>query len=352
MKTKDQLVIKITAFLGIFCFLFSYFSTIFNPYSHRDVPMIARFDSFYDQPENSIDVLYLGASSLYMGIIPLDIWEKHGFTGFVRATAIQAPVVSYYYLVETLKYQSPNVVVIETNSIFNKYQVDEEESSLRRSIDPMRFSNEKLQLIVEVTSKSERQTIASYIFPLLRYHSRWDELTRNNFEKSANEIIDPNKGYYGLYFNTSSVNFPQDFMQPADKAKNLSKDSLNYYEKMIQLCQENNIQVVLITMPRTNWDYPMHLGIQQLADKYNLQYVDYCLDENMEIIDLDTNTDFADDIHLNTLGAKKVSHHLGGFLQDMYHLADKRNDPAYQQWNIDLLAFKDIFTEGAASVAE
>ncbi len=349
MKSKYQLVIKITAFLGIFCLLFSYFTKTLIPKDGAFATTQENNMAFNDQPENSIDVLFLGASTFFQGISPLFMWEDYGFSGYVRAISGQAPAVSYYYLVESLKYQKPAVVVIDTTSLFADYDVDEKEGKLRIAIDPMNLSAEKLELVMDVVSRSERQTVISYLFPLLRYHSRWDDLDKLDFTNDVKKVSYPYKGFSGIRIETGDLEFPEDYMQPTDTVTPFSKDSLNYFEKMIRLCQENDIGVVIVTLPRVNWDYSRHLAVKQLADTYNIQDIDYCLDELLDATDIHTTTDFWDELHLNILGAQKVSHHLGAYLQETFDLNDKRNDPAYQQWNIDLQTFKNDIARAIAA---
>ena len=109
----------------------------------------------------------------------------------------QAPAVSYYYLVEALKYQKPAVVVIDTSRIlFEDYDVDKKEGKLRTAIDPMKLSTSKLSLIWDVVSLSEEQTISSYLMPFLRYHSRWDELKEIDFQPTIMDNLNPYKGFF------------------------------------------------------------------------------------------------------------------------------------------------------------
>ena len=57
-------------------------------------------------------MLYVGSSPLLRGVSPMVMWQEHGFTGYVRASALQAPSVSYGLLAESLKYQNPKLVVL------------------------------------------------------------------------------------------------------------------------------------------------------------------------------------------------------------------------------------------------
>lgn len=68
--------------------------------------------------------------------------------------------------------------------------------------------------------------------------------------------------------------------------------------------------------------------------------------ENFYESGIDPDTDFYNSTHLNIYGAQKISSHLGRFLQENYQLTDKRNNPDYEQWNINLGIYKNtIFND-------
>ena len=61
-----------------------------------------------------------------------------------------------------------------------RYGEPVKEAFNRLTIDQMRWSAEKIGMIR--ASMTEEETLASYVFPILRYHSRFDELTKEDFE--------------------------------------------------------------------------------------------------------------------------------------------------------------------------
>ena len=337
-KLKDSL--RFTTFLLLFCLLFSYTTEVISPKWTGKDNTNSRISTFYSQPKDSIDVLFVGASSFRNGISPLRIWEKYGFTSYTRASAVQAPVVTYYYIVEALKYQHPKVVVIDGVALSKYYDMDENEGFVRIATDPMRLSAEKIQLISEIVSSSEIQTLSSYLFPLLRYHTRWKEIVQNDFEFYKTDNYDYLKGAYSDY-RIVPLEKPKNYMQPSNKIAEYDETSLYYYEKIIQLCKENDIEIVFVTLPRFSWTYSMYIGIQQLSTKHDLLYLDYTLPEHLDTIGLDASSDFCYENHLNVYGAQKISKHLGAYLQETFDLPDKRNDPKYNQWNIDLQIFNN-----------
>lgn len=297
-----------------------------------------RIAEFYAQPRNSLDVLFFGGSSYRAGIAPLAIWQEYGIAGFSRSSSVQAPEVSVAYLEEALKYQKPAVVVIDPVSLFGDYDVDLQEAKLRQSLDGMKLSASKLRAAREVVRHSEVQTLASYLFPILRYHSRWSSLTRKDFVRRP---PDPHLGQRGGYIDRRVVpqTVPADFMQVTDKPRACSPRSLKHYERIVAICRERGIALVLATLPRLSWRYSRHLGVRQFAAEQGLAYIDYNLPDLAAAVGVDAAADFYDPKHLNAQGALKVSRHLGGYLREHYALPDRRGDPAYARWSEEAAAF-------------
>ena len=66
------------------------------------------------------------------------------------------------------------------------------------------------------------------------------------------------------------------------------------------------------------------------------------VDGNLEKIGIDWHTDSPDGgDHMNPRGAAKVTAWIGDYLRRNYDLPDRREDPAYENWNLDAAAFRD-----------
>jgi len=92
--------------------------------------------------------------------------------------------------------------------------------------------------------------------------------------------------------------------------KSMNKNSLNYYEKTINLAKKNNIEVILIRHPLTNeylnYMYPnMKEEVDQYIDKLQTTY-------NLKVLDFrnifkDKQELFENQDHLNKIGRKEFS---------------------------------------------
>lgn len=328
-------------FLIIFGLIFSFCTQVLFPKWEGKENTAAGMATFYRLPKNSIDVLFIGASSFRNGISPLTFWQEQGFTSYLRATSNQHPAVSYYYLVESLKYQQPRVVVLDGITIFSTYDLEKREPSLRRSIDPMRFSKEKLSLILEIVAQSEKQGLLSYLFPLLRYHDRWKELSRQDLFFFLINRYDTFKGQF-VTRNSRPMEIPPGFMQPTDAKASIHAEALVYLERSIEFCQAHGIEVMLVSLPKfRTYNYSQHRALQQVAQQHNLPFIEYADPAMMEAIDLDLTTDMDDANHLNIYGSLKISRHLGALLSERYDLPNRRADPAYAGWHNDLRALQE-----------
>ena len=153
MNRKEclKIMVRCVAFVVVFSMLFGNATDLLMRHDDESNEIHA----FYSEPEDTIDVLYVGSSPLLRGVSPMVMWQEHGFTGYVRASALQAPSVSYGLLAESLKYQNPELVVLLCDNIFSDYDYAEREGDLRRGLDGMKMSKYKLDIIKEVTAADE-----------------------------------------------------------------------------------------------------------------------------------------------------------------------------------------------------
>jgi len=70
MKTQHPFL-RVIVFILVFCIFFSIASQVLSKKYDYD----SQTTTFYKQPKDSIDVLFLGASGFYRGVSPLIMWE-------------------------------------------------------------------------------------------------------------------------------------------------------------------------------------------------------------------------------------------------------------------------------------
>lgn len=340
MKQKWNIVLRCIAFCVVFALLFGQLTRYLRRYDDETNEIHA----FYQEPKDSIDVLWIGSSPLLRGVSPMLMYQEHGFTGYVRASALQAPAVSYALLAESLQYQKPEVVVLLCDNLFQTYDYAEREGDLRRALDGMKFSAHKWSVIQKVTKADERQTSLSYLFPLFRYHERWKELDMANLEPQKLLQHSIRKGQVYLHDVAPQV-YPDGFMQPTGETVTFDADAYAYTEKSIALCKEKGIDVVLVHLPKVSWSFEKSQAMTQFAKEQQVPYIDFNAEEIQQEVGILPEQDYYDKGHVNTKGSAKVSKWLGAYLAEQYDLPNHHGDVAYQQWEQDLHVYLEGFTK-------
>jgi hypothetical protein len=293
-------------------------------------PATLMTQGFYHEPQNSIDVLYLGSSLIYRGISPITMLKKYGFTGYIRGSSVQRMWISYYYLEDALKTQHPKVVVLNMNSITDDTQNDEDRN--RKALDYMKFSMTKIHAVQ--ASLTDEESFISYLFPLFRYHSRWDSLTQEDFTQ-----LTANKHYFAkgqdLQFGITPYHPKDDWLKPTNAVAKEGKKAGEYFDRIVKLCRKNGISLLLIDMVSpVRFSYDVHNLNQSLAQQYNLPYLDFNMMTDQ--LGLDWDTDMLDSgVHLNVSGAEKCSAFLGKYLKEHYALGENISEDVKRLWEQD-----------------
>ncbi len=311
--------IKICIIIIFFITLFAFLNRLVVPKYQTDLIEGHMIKEYYNEEKNH-EVIFIGDCEVYANFSPIELYKNYGITSYIRGTSQQLIWQSYEILKETLKYEKPKVVIFNVNSM--RYDKSVSEAYNRLTIDNMKWSKEKIDIIND--SMMEEETFISYVFPIIRYHSRITELTKEDFDYFFKE---DNITHNGFLINKNIkpyTNFPTERKLPTYK---FSDANFDYLSKMAELCKENNITFILIKAPSIYpyWYDEYNNQIKQFALKNNIDY--YNLKENVENIGIDYNTDTYDGgIHLNLTGATKLSKYFGKILSDKYNLTDYRSN--------------------------
>ena len=105
-----------------------------------------RIKGFYDEDENSLDVVYLGASEVYSDIAPGYAYERSGVTGYLFATQANSILNYKAQLKNILSRQNPDLIVIELNgALYDNDGETTKEANLRNYADNVPLDSAKLE---------------------------------------------------------------------------------------------------------------------------------------------------------------------------------------------------------------
>jgi hypothetical protein len=267
-------------------------------------------------------VIFVVDCEPYPNFCPLALYRQAGITSYIPGTSHQLIWQSYYVLKETFRYETPKVVVYNVNAM--RYSEPVSEAYNRLTIDNMRWSADKIGIIQ--ASMTEEEDFLSYVFPILRYHSRFDELTAEDIRYLFREEDNTWNGYQ-MHTSIKPVGtLPAKRIQASYAFGDICWE---YLEKMRLLCQENGAEFVLIKAPSLYpyWYEEYDAQIDQYAKTHQLTY--YNLVSRTEEIGLDFQQDTYDaGQHLNLRGATKLSVWFAQILADRHGIPDRRSETA------------------------
>ncbi len=304
-------------------------------------------EEYYDAvKETHHDVLFIGDCEVYESFVPAVLWKEYGISSYVRGGAQQLVWHSYYMLEDALRYETPRIVVF--NVLALKYGEPQKEAYNRLALDGMEWSFVKWDAIE--ASMTEDESFASYVWSFLRYHSRWNELTAEDFTYAFKDK--PTVSDSGYLMQTDIVpakptdEAPRPLIDPA-----LPQTALDYLARMTALCEEKGIELILIKAPTNAMAYHWY-------DEWDAQIVDYASENGLayynfipqaDEIGLDMTTDTYDaGVHLNVYGAEKLTKYFGKILVEHHDALDRRDDQALSNvWNGRVAAYNLRKTEKA-----
>lgn len=274
---------------------------------------------YYDENKQH-DVIFIGDCEVFSNVSPITLWEQYGITSYIRGSAQQLIWQSYYLLEDTLRYEKPKVVVY--NVLAMKYNEPQKEAYNRLTLDGMKLSTAKLRAIK--ASMTEGEAFLTYLFPILRYHSRWNELTGEDIKYMFHRKTLSHNGFL-MRIDTKPVTvIPKGKKLPDYQ---FGANSYDYLERMTKLCKENKIELVLIKSPSVYpyWYEEWDDQIVTYAKKNQLTYINFLPLADEMGIDYSTDT-YDGGLHMNLSGAEKFTSYLGQLLVEKYPLPDHRSE--------------------------
>lgn len=318
-------IIKFILFSAILVFLFFKAQQILKlNMGHRGTDNL---NGFYAEKENSIEVLFIGASTMFCTADPLVLYEDYGIASYDFGSSAQPFELSYLFMQEALKTQKPKVIALEVLSIGNELDTGKADS-LNYGLTDMPFSKEKAAGLYDMF-REDKGAGLSYLIPMVQYKDRWQELTREDFETN---YVNYTKGAYTP--NLIAENPPDFSSYYEEEAFEIPQRNREIFDRMVKLCEENGIELLLFKAPNVGWNIGQTKAVASLAQEYGLPFIEFY--SLMDELGIDTAQDFRDNTHFNRYGSKKASDYLGQYLKEHYDLTDYRQSDSRNSWDVAL----------------
>lgn len=205
--------------------------------------------------QEEVDLVFVGSSRLYHSMVPRIFEEKLGFDNvLVAATATQPICGTYYYLKDLVERVNPKMVII--NVTFDGLLNENSAQPCLLVYDRLSLKN-KIPFVFEGMRAADRK----YVLGPCRYRGNillYDSVKAEKEEAKARgkNTYNPQEDYYagkGFIYSYSDYEIgtiPFEYgvnYQFAEEA--IREENLEYLDKCIELCKENDIEVSLVTAP-------------------------------------------------------------------------------------------------------
>ncbi len=319
VNEKKKTGIRIVAVFLILVLILFLLQRLFVPKYMGDVIEGRFVGEYYREEDKSFDVIFVGDCEVYENFSPVVLWQDYGIHSYIRGSAQQYIWQSYYLLEDTLRYHTPKVVVFNIQSL--QYDESQSEAYNRMTLEGMRWSPAKVDSIR--ASMTEEEHFIEYVFPLLRYHDRWNDLSADDVRYMFHTEPATFNGYYMRTDVLPAENVPEG--RPLEDYA-FGDRAWEYLEKMRLLCEENGITLILTKAPSL-WPYwydEYEEQVEEYASAHELTYINFL--ELQEETDIDYSTDTYDGgLHMNLTGAEKLSRYIGPILLKA-GACDRRNE--------------------------
>lgn len=297
-----------------------------------------KYDGFYKQNEFILDYIILGASHSYHSVNPMQIYSASGYAGYTLGSAKQPLDLSYYWLKEACKTQTPKYVFLDVSSLLYTSK-DRDSQFIMKSIMGMKPSFLKAQAIVDV---AESKDWLSYVMPMYAFHDRWKDLSMQDFSRNQYPYI-----FAGSYLNFNTVAYSLHSVRDENNVylystedgrriketiytNTISAENKQIFSQILSFCEEEKIKLIPVKFPTQNWDIDRSNMIKSFLNQYNLDYMDL----TNELFNINWEKDTYDSgFHTNYYGNSKTSAFISKYLTQENMLVDHRNTLRYEKWD-------------------
>lgn len=335
-----------------------------------------RFVGFYAEPNNTIDVVFIGSSPVYGAFVTPKIWGEAGITSYALSSHVQRPVAAKYLVEEALKSQTPSLFVFEmrmfamsdaemmTNMAYTRGVTDNLKYSVNRVklINALVPDSQTLEYMLKENSPTQQSDSDNeqnnpvpnednpndieeaitldisdmerytYYFDIFKYHSNWKTLSLwSQLRTCFYEYPDALKGYVPEYEIGSGTFFD---IKNCTEYSPIPREQEMVLLDLLTYLNEKEIPALFVLIPESiNTETAAKYNtIKKIVTDHGQDFLD--MNEYYSEMSFDFSHDFKDQGgHLNIYGAEKMTSFFENYLLKNYSFSDKRGDSHYRSWD-------------------
>lgn len=321
---KRKTVVRVIVFLLVVALVYGALTEVLSVNNTWDMRHIR---GFCREPKNSLDVVLIGASELYTGFCSPLAWQQYGFTSYSLCVSSMPGCLYNSMLTEAMRRQTPKTVVVEINGFLFDFSAEDTETGLRKWIDNMPMSANKVRTILSSVPKDQW---SSYFFRLEKYHTNWNE--PDVWVEPAQQYLTMLRTGYSLTKALEIIPKVQTGERPTKDAS-LSADNVQRLRSFCELAHELGVENVLFVR------FPHRAGVTDptvltrlgdIVGEYGYDFLD--CDRLFADIGLEADGDFCDNEHLNVFGMEAFTGWFGQYLTEHYDLSSSQGTAVEAQW--------------------
>ncbi|MCR5502333.1 MAG: D-alanyl-lipoteichoic acid biosynthesis protein DltD [Lachnospiraceae bacterium] len=295
---------------------------------------------YYELPENSADVVFVGSSGVYRFWQPAFGFKEEGIASTAFATSTLPGFCVREVTEEVLKTQSPKVLVVSPTMFLKVDDLLENRIYfLSMNMRPSKTRFHMLGSFCDYLGTPYADRLRFYL-PFLQFHSVWNEFFEGSFRRTIEPLL--NSCYQGRFLEGQATGISHsatpDWELPVDeRLERALRDYLDY-------CRGLDTEVIFYEPPI--WESEGRAAnsayIKKIIQEYGFEVIDFGSEENYRLLKLDEDSDIMDGTHTNVRGSYKFSKVFAKMLKDRYDLPDRREDPTYQDWVVKAEQYYEI----------
>lgn len=296
-KQVSKLLLKSLLFLMILFFLDYLIGTILRQlYFKQDSGYLYR--TTYAMDSTEADILIFGSSTANHHYYPPLFQKRMNMSVYNTGRDGNSIFYNYAVLESVLKRYRPKIAILD----FDLGEFKKEQASYDRLSSLLPYLNEHpdIKSIIELKGPYEKYKLLSKIYP---FNSLIFSIGIGNVDYNRRrEFIEDIEGYVPL---TNQWN-KQILTDKSIKDYEVDSNKINVLKAFIKDCQSSNVKLYIFISPRFIKYYSKDPSVEithSIANKFQVPFYDYTKDT----LFLEHPKFFADQIHLNNLGAKVYS---------------------------------------------
>ena len=340
--TQTKKILKVLLFAALAVLMIHWIGSVLVENGDMEFVSVA---GFYQEPENTVDAVFIGASNTYMFFQPPLAWEDHGIAVYNLISGSMPARALKYMMKDAHKKQPDALLIVNLNEIKADFLSAE---YFHRIVDNMPFSQNKIDLIRDLGPRMGYENFwdqLEFYFPVILFHDRWSKLSSNDFYPGS---VGLKGGSTAEGLLGGGVDFVSGY-QPTNQRTALQSDQETVINDLIEVCAENpDMKVLFVFVPQIRSNVNVIGQFNEAADRLTAAGLDvFNMFSDIDAMGVDLRIDFRDLHHMNIHGSLKFTEYFANYLVDHYGFTDKRGDPAYASWDDAAERYDAVVATGA-----